>query len=63
LELFAKEVMSEFHEAHPKLLRWKEQVLKARDRARGNRHLGLHRAVRRHHEEDRAGGRKGAAAE
>jgi alkanesulfonate monooxygenase SsuD/methylene tetrahydromethanopterin reductase-like flavin-dependent oxidoreductase (luciferase family) len=27
LELFAKEVMPEFHEAHPKLLKWKEQVL------------------------------------
>ncbi len=27
LELFAKQVMPEFHEAHPKLLRWKEQVL------------------------------------
>ena len=27
LELFAKEVMPEFQEAHPKLLKWKEQVL------------------------------------
>jgi alkanesulfonate monooxygenase SsuD/methylene tetrahydromethanopterin reductase-like flavin-dependent oxidoreductase (luciferase family) len=27
LELFGKEVMPEFHEAHPKLLKWKEQVL------------------------------------
>ena len=27
LELFAKEVMPEFQEAHPKLLRWKQQVL------------------------------------
>ena len=27
LELFGKEVMPEFHDAHPKLLKWKEQVL------------------------------------
>ncbi len=27
LELFAKEVMPEFQEAHPKLLQWKQQVL------------------------------------
>jgi alkanesulfonate monooxygenase SsuD/methylene tetrahydromethanopterin reductase-like flavin-dependent oxidoreductase (luciferase family) len=27
LELFAREVMPEFQEAHPKLLKWKEQVL------------------------------------
>ena len=27
LELFAEEVMPEFQEAHPKLLKWKEQVL------------------------------------
>ena len=27
LELFAKEVMPEFQEAHPKLLHWKQQVL------------------------------------
>ncbi len=27
LELFAKEVMPEFHAAHPQLLKWKEQVL------------------------------------
>jgi alkanesulfonate monooxygenase SsuD/methylene tetrahydromethanopterin reductase-like flavin-dependent oxidoreductase (luciferase family) len=27
LELFAKEVMPEFQQAHPKLLKWKEQVL------------------------------------
>lgn len=27
LELFAKEVMPEFQEAHPQLLKWKEQVL------------------------------------
>jgi alkanesulfonate monooxygenase SsuD/methylene tetrahydromethanopterin reductase-like flavin-dependent oxidoreductase (luciferase family) len=27
LELFAKEVMPEFHDAHPKLLEWKQRVL------------------------------------
>jgi hypothetical protein len=27
LELFAREVMPEFQEAHPKLLQWKQQVL------------------------------------
>jgi alkanesulfonate monooxygenase SsuD/methylene tetrahydromethanopterin reductase-like flavin-dependent oxidoreductase (luciferase family) len=27
LELFAKEVMPEFHDAHPRLLAWKERVL------------------------------------
>jgi alkanesulfonate monooxygenase SsuD/methylene tetrahydromethanopterin reductase-like flavin-dependent oxidoreductase (luciferase family) len=27
LELFGKEVMPEFHDAHPQLLKWKEQVL------------------------------------
>jgi hypothetical protein len=27
LELFAKEVMPEFQQAHPKLLQWKQQVL------------------------------------
>ena len=27
VELFAKEVMPEFQEAHPQLLKWKEQVL------------------------------------
>jgi len=27
LELFAREVMPEFHEAHPRLLQWKQQVL------------------------------------
>ena len=27
LELFAREVMPEFQEAHPQLLKWKEQVL------------------------------------
>ena len=27
LELFAKEVMPEFQEAHPELLQWKQQVL------------------------------------
>ena len=56
LELFAKEVMPEFHGAHPELLRsGSEQVLEPRDRARGDRHLGLHRPLRRHHEGHRAG--------
>jgi hypothetical protein len=27
LELFAREVMPEFHDAHPQLLQWKERVL------------------------------------
>ncbi|CAN5268633.1 hypothetical protein BH10PSE6_BH10PSE6_34780 [soil metagenome] len=27
LELFAKEVMPEFQQAHPELLKWKERVL------------------------------------
>jgi hypothetical protein len=27
LELFAREVMPEFQEAHPQLLKWKEQIL------------------------------------
>ena len=51
LELFAREVMPEFQEAHPELLEVEAAGAEPRDRARGDRHLGLHRPLRRHDEE------------
>jgi hypothetical protein len=57
-----KEVMPEFHAAHPQLLKWKEQVLNREIELDGNRHLRLYRPVRWHHEEHLAGHTEGAGS-
>ena len=47
LELFAKEVMPEFHAKEPEHQAWKQRVLAARDRARGDRYHAVQGARRR----------------
>ena len=61
LELFAKEVMPEFHANEPAHQEWKQQGAGARDRAGRDRHAAVPRPVRAEHRADPAG-RSGVAA-